>query len=98
MMKKSRRLFVIFCCCIYVIQLQGQITWTQAAPGVWKGVAGEPDKYDLIKAAGSMPATAALTAMKPATFPLPQTEISATMRDGKTYLRFPLVRNEQVFG
>lgn len=75
-----------------------QLTWQQVAPGVWKGVAGQPEKYDLVKASGSTPSLAALQKMGEASFPLKQEEIQATLTDGKTYLRFPLAEKEQLFG
>ncbi|MBO9617645.1 MAG: DUF5110 domain-containing protein [Niabella sp.] len=75
-----------------------QLTWQQVAPGVWKGVAGQPEKYDLVKASGATPSLTALQKMGEASFPLKQEEIQATLTDGKTYLRFPLTEKEQLFG
>jgi len=74
------------------------ITWTEVEPGVWKGVTGKPDDFDLIKAAGIKPMHNALQQMPHAGFPLPQHEITAKQTDGKTYLRLPLERSEQLFG
>ncbi|ULT41972.1 hypothetical protein KRR40_46790 [Niabella defluvii] len=39
------------------------LQWQQVAPGVWKGIAGQPETYDLLKASGSVPATEALQKM-----------------------------------
>jgi alpha-glucosidase (family GH31 glycosyl hydrolase) len=74
------------------------IAWTEVAPGVWKGIAGRPEAYDLIKAAGAKPAREALARLPKAAFPLAQSEISGKVTDGKTYLRFPLQRDEQLYG
>ncbi|ANH82226.1 ABC transporter substrate-binding protein [Niabella ginsenosidivorans] len=74
------------------------LTWQQVAPGVWKGVAGQPEAYNLLKAAGSAPSIAALQKMGDQPFPFPQVAVSATVSDGKTNLRFPLQKEEQVFG
>jgi alpha-glucosidase (family GH31 glycosyl hydrolase) len=79
------------------VQAQG-LTWQQVAPGVWKGVAGKPEAYDLLKAAGATPNQQGLATIGKASFPLPQSQIEALVRDGKTYLRFPLVKNEQLYG
>jgi alpha-glucosidase (family GH31 glycosyl hydrolase) len=79
------------------VQAQG-LTWQEVAPGVWKGVAGKPEAYDLLKAAGATPNTAGLAKIGKAEFPLPQGGISALVRDGKTYLRFPLQKKEQLYG
>lgn len=74
------------------------VKWSSVAPGVWKAVVGTPEAYDLLKAAGAKPNTAALAKVAPASFPLPQSEIAGSIRDGKTLLRFPLVREEQLYG
>ena len=79
------------------VQAQG-LAWQEVAPGVWKGVAGKPEAYDLLKAAGATPNTAGLAKIGKAEFPLPQGDITALIRDGKTYLRFPLQKKEQLYG
>src|SRR5689334_4907352 len=77
---------------------QGQrVSWTLVAPGVWKGITGKPESYDLIKAAGSIPDKTALGRMKAVGFPVKQNEIASTITDGKTYLRFPLDKEEQLY-
>jgi alpha-D-xyloside xylohydrolase len=72
--------------------------WNQVAPGVWKAVVGVPDKFDLLKAAGSQPNTEALSRLGQASFPLLAGDIVAEIADGKTFLRFPLVKSEQLYG
>ncbi len=72
--------------------------WKVVAPGVWKTVVGIPEKLDLYNAAGSVPSMEALTRMGPLQFPLKQNEIAAEIVDGQTYIRFPLQKNEQIFG
>lgn len=88
---------VIFHFALYKSSAQ-QPAWTETAPGVWKGVVGKPEAYDLMKAAGAQPAKEALAKMPKAGFPLPQAEIAGTVTDGKTYLRFPLQKEEQLYG
>ncbi|MBZ4190616.1 TIM-barrel domain-containing protein [Niabella beijingensis] len=73
------------------------ITWSTVAPGVWKGIVGKPEAYDLLKAADARPA-AALKNMSEQEFPFAKADISGTVTDGKTYLRFPLEKEEQLFG
>jgi alpha-glucosidase (family GH31 glycosyl hydrolase) len=73
-------------------------TWTEVAAGVWKGVVGAPEAYDLVKASGAKPNGGALSKMGAASFPLLQTDIAGSVIEGKTYLRFPLVREEQLYG
>lgn len=75
-----------------------QSTWTEVAPGVWKTVAGIPDKLDLFNAAGIKPMVEALLKMGSAAFPLAESKIVTNVTNGETYLRFPLVKDEQIFG
>jgi alpha-glucosidase (family GH31 glycosyl hydrolase) len=75
-----------------------QLKWTQVEPGIWKAVVGKPDAFDLLNTAGAAPYHAGLAEMGNASFPLAQADISATVVDGKTYLRFPLDKSEQLYG
>src|SRR3954470_23394554 len=75
-----------------------QLSWSEVAPGVWKGVVGKPETFDLLKAAGAVPNQEGLGRMTRASFPIDQGEISAKVADRKTYLRFPLDRSEQLYG
>jgi alpha-D-xyloside xylohydrolase len=84
---------LLICSCAVMAQL----SWKEIFPGVWKGTVGAPEAYDLLKASGAEP-VAALSKMSATVFPLSQNDISATVTDGKTWLRFPLERNEQLFG
>ena len=80
------------------ITIAQSISWTQVAAGVWKGIVGKPEAYDLLKAAGARPNKAALLEIGPANFPLSKRDISGKISDGKTYLSFPLDKTEQLFG
>jgi len=75
-----------------------QITWETVGPGVWKGTVGKPESYNLLTASDVKPAIGGLQKMGDANFPLPKTEITAKLNDGKTYLTFPLDKTEQLFG
>ncbi|MDB5229473.1 MAG: hypothetical protein JWN76_278 [Chitinophagaceae bacterium] len=74
------------------------LQWTQVAPGVWKGIVGKPEDYDLLKASGAVMNKGALTKLGNVLFPLVQSDIKAIVRDHKTYLTFPLDKAEQIFG
>ncbi|MDH6310972.1 alpha-glucosidase (family GH31 glycosyl hydrolase) [Dysgonomonas sp. PFB1-18] len=74
------------------------IQWTEEFPGVWKGVFGKPDKYNLLTAAECKPRTEALKNFSSLSFPLTKEDIHAEIIDGKTYLRLPLIKEEQIFG
>ena len=74
------------------------IQWTEVEPGIWKGVIGRPESYDLLTASGARPYEAGLQRMSKTDFPLDPSEIVATLDDRKTYLRFPLQKDEQLYG
>ena len=87
--------FMMFSCSI--IAQNTQLIWTEAAPGVWKGVIGKPEEYNLLKASGSVSNKEALSKMVATVFPLSQNDITGTINDAKTYLRFPLEKEEQLY-
>lgn len=74
------------------------LRWKQVQPGIWKAVAGRPGDYTLLSAAGTSPDTAGLRQMGGAPFPLRSGVATVVLSDGKTYLRFPLDAQEQLYG
>lgn len=74
------------------------IQWQEEYPGVWKGTFGNPESYTLLSAAGCKPKSEVLSKMPSTAFPLQKVDIHAEIIDGKTYLRFPLVKEEQIYG
>jgi alpha-D-xyloside xylohydrolase len=78
--------------------LHSPIQWTVVAPGVWKGIVGKPEAYNLLTASGSKPNTPGLEKLSAGSFPFLQTDIAGSARDGKTFLRFPLDEEEQLYG
>jgi alpha-glucosidase (family GH31 glycosyl hydrolase) len=94
-----KRILLLVTVVVFKITLTfAQVSWSETAPGVWKATAGVPENYDLLKASGATPNREALSAITQATFPLSQSDISIKVVDGKTYLRFPLQKEEQLFG
>jgi alpha-glucosidase (family GH31 glycosyl hydrolase) len=75
-----------------------KINWTEVAPGVWKGVIGTPEAYDLLKASGATPNKSAIAEIGQAKFPFNETKVNGSLSDGKTFLRFPLDKEEQLYG
>lgn len=96
MMKKIPGLLLFFL--LSAPAVPAQITWSEPVPGVYKGVVGTPEPYDLLKASGTAPKAEALAKMPAAALAIAQAEITATIRDGKVFLRFPLQREEQLYG
>lgn len=74
------------------------LQWEEVAPGVWKTVVGQAEAYDLLKAAGSQPNRQALGQMPKTSFPLPKDLIVCDVKNGQTSLRFPLQKEEQLYG
>lgn len=72
--------------------------WEKVSPGIWKARIGNPEKMDLFSTAGIKPSSEALSSLGDADFPLSVSDINMETTGGKTYLRFPLVRNEQIYG
>ena len=75
-----------------------QKNWEEVAPGVWKTVIGNPDEYNLLTASEVPPKLEGLTKMPAVVFPLDPSEIVAEVTENQTQLRFPLQREEQLFG
>jgi len=98
-MKNCKDIGALISLLIFSITVYAQgVNWTEVASGVWKGIIGKPEEYDLIKASGSIPNKVALAKMATVKFPLSQNDIAGTINDGKTYLRFPLDKEEQLYG
>jgi len=74
------------------------LKWIEKAAGVWSVTIGNPDKLDLFSTAGIKPAYDALSKMGASDFPVAKQDIVALINDGKAYLRFPLKKEEQLFG
>lgn len=74
------------------------IEWKSVEPGVWKAAVGTPESVSLLDMAGIVPRSEALSRKTPVEFPLLSADISAVMVDGKTFLRFPLKDDEQIYG
>jgi len=72
--------------------------WNEVAPGVWKHTAGKPDQIDLFRAADINPSLESLKRMGASPFPLRVEEIVFELVNRHTNLRFPLQRDEQIFG
>lgn len=97
--QKERSMLLIALIFITPLCLVAQsIKWTEEFPGVWKGSFGKPDSYTLLSASGSKPKADALMNFTSTPFPLKKMDIQAKIVDGKTYLRFPLEKKEEIFG
>lgn len=83
---------------LMLLPAKAQITWQQVEPGVWKGVVGTPESYSLLNVSGATPLKEGFTRLPEVTLPALANEIVGTVQDGKTSLRIPLQRKEQLYG
>ncbi len=95
-MKRITTVIVLYL--LAVIPLCAQIKWEQVEPGVWKGVVGTPEKYSLLEVAGAQPLKEGFTRLPQVSLPALASEIVGTFQDGKTSLRIPLNKQEQLYG
>lgn len=68
------------------------------AEGVWCISVGNPEDINLLSFLNISPKTEALNAMKKVDLPLKIDDIKTTIINGKTYLRFPLEKEEKIYG
>ncbi len=95
--RMSLGLMIVFAC--FTASLRAvEPQWTEVAPGVWKSTIGEPERFDLLKAASVDPSRQGLAKLATAPFPLAAGSIAAELKGGQTFLRFPLERAEQIYG
>ena len=80
------------------VSAQSNPEWKMIHPGVWKAVIGKPDAMTLLSVADARPNLQEMSKLPSKSFPLPQGEISMSVVDHKTYLRFPLEKGEQLYG
>jgi alpha-glucosidase (family GH31 glycosyl hydrolase) len=98
-MNAMRKSFLFIAVCLFVLAATAQkITWSEVAPGVWKGVVGKAEAYDLLQASGSKPDREALAKIAKSVFPFDNDAVIGSVIDGKTSLRFPLEKEEQLYG
>ena len=83
---------------LMLLPVNAQIAWKQIEPGVWKGVVGTPEEYSLLGVAGVTPLKEGFSRLPEVTLPSLANEIVGEVQDGKTSLRIPLQRKEQLYG
>lgn len=89
----------LFLSAVIALPVNGQsLSWKEIQPGIWKAQVGEPEDISLLTAADIKPRVESLQELPIAVFPFLNDGIEAKVIDGKTYLRFPLDREEQVYG
>ena len=89
---------VFFLIIITPVIAQPSIDWEEVYPGIWKASVGKTEKITLLKTSGVSANRQVLEKLPETSFPIPKSEINIEVREQKTYLRFPLEKEEQLFG
>ena len=95
-MKKVKLFFIATI--ISISTFAQNIDWKEVQNGVWHTSIGEKQDITLLKAAEIETNIEALNKLSKQSFPLDKSKINAEVIDGKTYLRFPLNKEEELFG
>lgn len=72
--------------------------WNETFPGIWKTEVNQPEEYNLLFAANRPARGETLNKKTTQEFPVLTDEIEAFTKNGKTFLRFPLEKGEQIYG
>ena len=86
--------FIVISCSLVAQELQ----WKEVHNGIWHTSIGKVQDITLLKAAGIEPNEIGLNKLSKANFPLNKAKINAEIIKGKTYLRFPLNKEEELYG
>lgn len=72
--------------------------WEQMHPGVWKSIVNDAPEFNLLTVAKKEAKSEAIEKLGDAPIPIEQSEIEAFSNNGRTYVRFPLDKEEQIYG
>ncbi|MEZ5104296.1 MAG: glycoside hydrolase family 31 protein [Draconibacterium sp.] len=72
--------------------------WKKKFPGIWQEIINKPDDFNLLLVANKKPRAETLNQKPEVEFPVSPENIKSFTQNGKTYLRFPLDTEEQIFG
>lgn len=81
-----------------VSQETKEASWSELASGVWRVSVGTPEKVNLLSELDITPKLETINQMGRDSLPIPTEEIRMEVVDGKTYIRFPLDKDEKIFG
>lgn len=96
-MNPLQKVIFLVVLCLFGNFLHAQ-SWAPVASGIWKTTVGTPQAITLLGAAGITPDLEALKRLGGTDFPLNKNRIKMEVIEGKTYLRFPLQREEELYG
>lgn len=85
------------CSCSHA-PVSNEAVWNEKASGVWEVTVGKPEKLNLLSELTIKPKLNTINEMEKADLPVDKNEIRFELVDGKTYIRFPLEKDEKIFG
>lgn len=94
----GEKLIAVLLAVLFSNSAHAQIVWKQVEAGVWKGIVGTPESYSLLEVGGSTPLREGFTRLSKVSLPALADEIVGSIEDGKTQIRIPLQRKEQLYG
>lgn len=74
------------------------LTWHEFASGIWRSVVGVPEKLTPLGVVEAAPRAAALEMMESTAFPLSRAAARTETVSGKTVVRLPLEKEEDLYG
>ena len=96
---------LLLCCTSLLLSVHPLISsaqntsrWHEKANGVWETSVGQPEKVNLLSELHITPKLKAIEMMGETQLPISKEDISFTLIDGKTYIRFPLAKGEKIYG
>ena len=95
---KQHLVCIAFCLLTTALTFGQELNWKEVQNGVWHTTIGREQEITLLKAADITTNVTALNKLSKQSFPFNKSKISAEVIKGKTYLRFPLNREEELFG
>lgn len=81
-----------------ILNAQQRLQWQPVAPGIWKAVSGTPEALTPLGIMNNTPNITALQNLGDPGFPEVLRQSVGEQFDAKTFLRFPLQREEQLYG
>lgn len=88
----------LFACNGNVVTDKEDVNWQKETSGVWTMSVGTPEKVNLRSELNITPKIEAIQKMGEANLPISEQDITTEVIDGKTYIRFPLEKDEKIFG
>ncbi|MFA8449382.1 MAG: TIM-barrel domain-containing protein [Bacteroidales bacterium] len=77
---------------------ENHVVWNEILNGVWKTKINNVPSFNLLSISNGKIRTNAINDMGEAKFPIDKSEIHSFTRNGKTFIRFPLAKGEEIYG